>query len=91
MTAAFAKRESEIFLLAGPDTNLRQEPVGKISRPFLPSPLVVGEGGSNERSEFETDEGSVSTDRDPSSAFASRRHLLPQEGEKEEGAPPHYR
>jgi hypothetical protein len=89
LTAAFAKRESEIFLLAGPDTNLRQEPVGKISRPFSPSPLVA-EGGSNERSKFETGEGSVSTDRDPSSAFASRRHLLPQ-GEKEEGAPPHYR
>src|SRR6266702_8637730 len=32
----------------------------------------------------ETDEGSVSADRDPSSAFPSGRHLLPQ-GEKEEG------
>jgi len=36
-------------------------------------------------SEFETAEGFVSADTDPSSAFASRRHLLPQ-GEKEEGA-----
>jgi hypothetical protein len=32
-------------------------------------------------SSFETGEGSVSADRDPSSAFAARRHLLPQ-GEK---------
>jgi hypothetical protein len=43
----------------------------------------VGEGGSAPRSGGETGEGSVSADRDPSSAFASRRHLLPQ-GEKEE-------
>ena len=35
----------------------------------LPSPLV-GEGGANERSSFATGEGSVSADRDPSSAFA---------------------
>jgi hypothetical protein len=48
----------------------------------FPSPLV-GEGGSLARSGSETDEGSVSADRDPSSAFASLRHLLPQ-GEKEE-------
>src|SRR5205823_990847 len=53
----------------------------------FPSPLV-GEGGSNERSSFETGEGSVSADRDPSSAFASRRHLLPQgEKEKQRGGP----
>ena len=37
------------------------------------------------RTQSVPDEGSVSTDRDPSSAFASRRHLLPQ-GEKEESA-----
>jgi hypothetical protein len=37
-------------------------------------------------SEFETGEGSVSADTDPSSAFASRRHLLPQ-GEKEGSEP----
>jgi hypothetical protein len=41
----------------------------------------VGEGGSLTRSGSETDEGSVSADRDPSSALASRGHLLPQ-GEK---------
>src|SRR6202048_3087199 len=44
---------------------------------------LVGEGGSNERSEFETGEGSVSADRDPSSgADYVRATLLPQ-GEKE--------
>ena len=47
---------------------------------FSPSPLV-GEGGANARSGFGPGEGFVSADRDPSSAFASRRHLLPQ-GEK---------
>src|SRR5260221_4109173 len=39
--------------------------VGKI-RAALPSPLV-GEGGSIAQSAIETDEGSVSADRDPSS------------------------
>src|SRR5438270_9776440 len=48
---------------------------------FFPSPLV-GEGGSTARSGGETDEGSVSADRDPSSTLPSARHLLPQ-GEKE--------
>src|ERR1700737_4826466 len=48
---------------------------------FFPSPLV-GEGGSNERSEFETGEGSVSADRTPHPARCAR-HLLPQ-GRREE-------
>src|SRR3954469_8044901 len=43
----------------------------------FPSPLV-GEGGENTRSGFETDEGFVSADRDPSPALASRGHPLPQ-------------
>src|SRR5260221_14534155 len=43
----------------------------------FPSPLV-GEGGENKRSGFETDEGFVSADRDPSPALASRGHPLPQ-------------
>jgi hypothetical protein len=43
----------------------------------------VGEGGSNEHSEFETGEGyGLSIERDPSSAFDAShlRHLLPQGG-----------
>jgi hypothetical protein len=44
----------------------------------FPSPLV-GEGGSPVRSSGETDEGSLSAERDPSSGAS--RHLLPQ-GEK---------
>src|SRR5260370_17302681 len=43
----------------------------------LPSPLL-GEGGEIERSEIEPGEGSVSADRDPSPALASRVHPLPQ-------------
>jgi hypothetical protein len=60
---------------------MRKRP-GKPGRFLLPSPLV-GEGGANERSEFGTGEGSVSAERDPSPAFASLRHPLPQ-GEREE-------
>jgi hypothetical protein len=54
---------------------------------FFPSPLV-GEGGSNERSEFETGEGFRSIDRKrPLIRHGLRpRHLLPQ-GEKEEKSP----
>src|SRR3954468_7656352 len=56
--------------------------------PLFPSPLV-GARRAKARSwvdrmsvsSFETGEGSVSADRDPSSAFPSGRHLLPQ-GEK---------
>src|SRR5258705_4567544 len=43
----------------------------------FPSPLV-GEGGENTRSGFETDEGFASADRDPSPALAARGHPLPQ-------------
>jgi hypothetical protein len=49
----------------------------------LPSPLV-GEGGSHERSECETGEGSVSADRDPSSG-ALRAPPSPTRGEGKEG------
>jgi hypothetical protein len=45
----------------------------------------VGEGGSNERSEFETGEGSVSADRDPSSDADCVRATFSQKGRREEG------
>src|SRR5262245_45623934 len=44
---------------------------------------LVGEGGSIARSAIETGEGSVSVEKNPSSGFAARSHLLAQ-GEKEE-------
>jgi len=44
----------------------------------LTSLLPCGEGGSLTRSGGETDEGSVSADRDPHPPSLSRRHLLPQ-------------
>ena len=44
----------------------------------------AGEGGEIERREIEPGEGFVSTDRHPSSALASRGHLLPQGGEGRE-------
>jgi hypothetical protein len=53
-------------------------------RPIFPSPLV-GEGGSNERSEFEADEGSVSADKDPSSGADCVRTTFSHKGRREEG------
>jgi hypothetical protein len=58
---------------------------------FFPSPLV-GEGGSNERSEFERGEGLSARIETPHPARSGAqvrskpRHLLPQ-GEKEEKSP----
>src|SRR5664279_3429801 len=48
---------------------------------LLPSPLV-GEGGCDAKHRRRVRGSGPSRERDPSSAFASRRHLLPQ-GEKE--------
>jgi len=47
----------------------------------FPSPLV-GEGGSPVRSSGETDEGSVSAERDPSSAFAFREGTFSHKGRR---------
>src|ERR1700730_6136678 len=68
-----------------PQSSLRplNQSYAKIETNFRASRSLVGEGGSNERSEFETGEGSVSADRDPSSgADYVRATLLPQ-GEEE--------
>jgi hypothetical protein len=47
-------------------------------------PLLVGEGRSSERSSFETGEGFVSADRDPSSVLASHK------GRREDAANPSF-
>ena len=51
-----------------------------MKRDELPSPLV-GEGGSIAHRAIETGEGSVSAERDPSSAFAFAKALSPTRGE----------
>jgi hypothetical protein len=53
---------------------------------LFPSPLV-GEGGSNERSEFETGEGYVSADGDPSSGADFVRATFSHKGRREESNP----
>jgi hypothetical protein len=57
----------------------------KCRLPFFPSPLV-GEGGSNERSEFETGEGfrSINKHRNPSSGTDFVRATFSHKGRREE-------
>jgi hypothetical protein len=52
------------------------------------SPALVGEGGSNERSEFETGEGSVSADGDPSSGADFVRATFSHKRRREESNDP---
>src|SRR5438552_3401290 len=53
--------------------------ISAVSAAFFPSP-PVGEGGSNERSSFETGEGSVSAERPPHPARISSAPPSPTRG-----------